>query len=123
MQTLQAQIDKATADLTKAQSLQDPKVSQQQADKIEQMKTELKRKGEDAQAAWNKRLQDVLSPIYDDIGKALDIFAKAHGITLILDVTKVQGILSFSETLDITKPFITEFNSKNPATASVTPLK
>ena len=123
LQTLQAQIDKATADLTKAQSLQDPKVSQQQADKIEQMKTELKRKGEDAQAAWNKRLQDVLSPIYDDIGKALDIFAKAHGITLILDVTKVQGILSFSETLDITKPFITEFNSKNPATASVTPLK
>lgn len=123
LQTLQAQIDKATADLTKAQSLQDPKVSQQQADKIEQMKTELKRKGEDAQAAWNKRLQDVLSPIYDDIGKALDIFAKAHGITLILDVTKVQGILSFSETLDITKPFITEFNSKNPATASVTPPK
>ena len=123
LQTLQTQIEKATADLNKAAPLQDPKVTQQQSDKIEQMKTDLKRKGEDAQAAWNKRLQDVLSPIYDDIGKALDAYAKAHGITLVLDVTKIQGILSFSESLDITRPFITEFNTKNPATASLTPPK
>ena len=121
LQTLQGQIEKATADLTKAQPLQDARVSQQQADKIEGMKTEFKRKGEDAQAAYQKKLQDVLGPIYDDIGKALDTYAKAHGITLILDVTKIQGILSASESLDITRPFITEFNSKNPATASLTP--
>jgi len=118
---LQAQIEKATADLTKAQPLQDARVSQQQNDKIEGMKTELKRKGEDAQAAYQKRLQDVLGPIYDEIGKALDAYAKAHGITLILDVTKVQGIVSASESLIITAPFIAEFNSKNPATASLTP--
>lgn len=121
LQTLQTQIEKATADLTKAQPLQDARVSQQQADKIEGMKTEFKRKGEDAQAAYQKRLQDVLGPIYDDIGKALDAYAKAHGITLILDVTKVQGIVSASESLNITAPFIVEFNSKNPATASLTP--
>jgi outer membrane protein len=121
LQTLQGQIEKATADLTKAQPLQDARVSQQQADKIEGMKTEFKRKGEDAQAAYQKKLQDVLGPIYDDIGKALDTYAKAHGITLILDVTKIQGILSASESLDITRPFITEFNSKNPATASLAP--
>jgi Skp family chaperone for outer membrane proteins len=121
LQTLQQQIEKATADLTKAQPLQDARVSQQQADKIEAMKTEFKRKGEDAQAAYQKRLQDALGPIYDDIGKALDAYAKAHGITLILDVTKIQGIVSASESLDITRPFITEFNSKNPATASLAP--
>ena len=121
LQTLQQQIEKATADLTKAQPLQDARVSQQQADKIEGMKTDFKRKGEDAQAAYQKKLQDVLGPIYDDIGKALDTYAKAHGITLILDVTKIQGILSASESLDITRPFITEFNSKNPATASLAP--
>jgi outer membrane protein len=121
LQTLQTQIEKATADLTKAQPLQDARVSQQQADKIEGMKTEFKRKGEDAQAAYQKRLQDVLGPIYDEIGKALDAYAKAHGITLILDVTKVQGIVSASESLSITAPFIAEFNSKNPATASLTP--
>jgi len=119
--TLQQQIEKATADLTKAAPLQDAKVTQQQSDKIEGMKTEFKRKGEDAQAAYQKRLQEVLGPVYDEIGKALDVYAKAHGITLILDVTKIQGILSASESLDITRPFITEFNSKNPATASLAP--
>src|SRR5213596_1191962 len=121
LQTLQQQIEKSTADLNKAASLQDPKVTAQQNDKIEQMKKDYQRKGEDAQAAFDKKLQEVLGPIYEDIGKALDVYAKAHGITLILDVTKIQGIVSASESLDITKPFIAEFNSKNPATAALTP--
>lgn len=120
LQTLQQTIDKQTADLNKAAPMQDPKVTAQVKDKIDGLTTEFKRKGEDAQAAYQKRLQDVLGPVYDDIGKALDAYAKAHGITLILDVTKVQGIVSASESLDITRPFITEFNSKNPATASLT---
>ena len=117
---LQAQIDKLTSDLQKAASVQDPKVSQQQQDKIDQLKKDQQRKGEDAQAAYQKRLQDKLGPVYDEIGKALDVYAKAHGITLILDVTKIQGIVSASESLDITRAFINEFNSKNPATASLT---
>jgi Skp family chaperone for outer membrane proteins len=123
LQTLQAQIEKATADLAKVGPMQSALINQQQQDKIEQMKTDFKRKGEDAQAAYQKRLQEVLGPVYDDIGKALDAYAKAHGITLILDVTKVQGIVSADISLDITKPFIAEFNSKNPATAAVTPPK
>jgi Skp family chaperone for outer membrane proteins len=121
LRNLQQQIDKATADLQKAAPVQDAKVSAQQQDKIDQMKKDLQRKGEDAQAAYQKRLQEMLGPIYEDIGKALDVYAKARGITLILDVTKIQGILSASESLDITRPFIADFNSKNPATASLTP--
>jgi outer membrane protein len=121
LQTLQQQIEKATADLNKAAPVQDPKVTAQQNEKIEQMKKDYQRKGEDAQALYQKRLQDVLGPVYEEIGKALDVYAKAHGITLILDVTKVQGIVSASESLNITRAFITEFNSKNPATASLTP--
>jgi outer membrane protein len=121
LQTIQQQIDKLTADLQKAVAVQDPKVSAQQQDAIDQKKKELQRKGEDAQAAYQKRLQEMLGPVYDEIGKALDVFAKARGITLILDVTKIQGIVSASEQLDITKPFISEFNSKNPATASLNP--
>jgi Skp family chaperone for outer membrane proteins len=121
LQGLQQQIEKATADLNKAAPVQDPKVTAQQNEKIEQMKKDYQRKGEDAQASYQKRLQEVLGPVYEDIGKALDAYAKAHGITLILDVTKIQGIVSASESLDITRAFITEFNSKNPATASLTP--
>jgi outer membrane protein len=120
LQTLQQQIEKATADLQKAAPVQDEKVTRQQNDKIEQMKRDLQRQNEDAQQAYQKRWEEVLGPLQDEIGKALDAFAKAHGITLILDVTKFQGIVSASDSMDITRAFITEFNSKNPATASLT---
>jgi len=120
LQTLQQQIDKATLDLQKVQPVQDAKLTAQQADKIDTMKKDLQRKGEDAQAAFNKRQEEILSPILEDIAKALDVYAKAHGITMILDVTKLPGIVSASDSLDITKAFIVEFNSKNPATAART---
>lgn len=123
LQNLQQQIEKAKSDLQKAAPVQDAKVTQTQQDRIAVMETDFKRKGEDAQAAFNKRLEEVLGPIYEDIGKALDGFAKARGITLILDVTKVQGIVSAADAMDITRAFIAEFNSKNPATASLTPAK
>jgi len=121
LQNLQSQVDQMTADLQKVASVQSQTVNQQKQEAIDAKKRDIQRKTEDAQTAYQKRLQDLLGPVYDDIGKALDAFAKAHGITLILDVTKVQGIVSADGSLDITKAFITEFNSKNPATASLTP--
>ena len=121
LEGLQQQIDKSTADLQKVAAVQDPKLNQQQAEKIEQMKKDLTRKAEDAQAAFDKKMQEVLDPISKDIGTALDAYAKAHGITLVLDVAKFQGIVSASDSLDITKAFIVEFNAKNPATAALNP--
>ena len=123
LQGLQGQIEKSTADLAKVQAMQTAVVNQQQQEKIDQMKRDFQRKGEDAQGAYQKRLQEAIGPVYDEIGKALDAYAKARGITLILDITKVQGIVSAADSLDITKAFIIEFNSKNPATATVTPPK
>ena len=121
LQTLQTQVDTMTANLQKAAPVQDPKVSAQQQDAIDAKTRDITRKKEDAQRDYQSRMQALLGPVYDEIGKALDTFAKAHGITMILDVTKVQGIVSADGSLDITKAFITEFNSKNPATASLTP--
>lgn len=118
---LQAQVDKMTTDLQKAAPVQDPKVSAQTQEAIDTKTRDITRKKEDAQRDYQSRMQALLGPVYDEIGKALDTFAKAHGITMILDVTKVQGIVSADGSLDITKAFITEFNSKNPATASLTP--
>ena len=120
LETLNQQIQKGEADLQKAAPVQDPKVTQQQQDKIDQMKRDLQRKTEDYQAAVNKRLQEVRGPLYDDIGKALTAFAKSKGITLILDVSQVQGLFVMSDAVDITSAFIADYNSKNPATASLT---
>jgi outer membrane protein len=124
LQTLQSQIEKATADLQKAAPVQDVKVSTQQQDKIDQMKKDFQRKGEDAQALYQKRLQEVLGPVYEEIGKAIDAYAKARGITLVLDIGSqngIKGIVVAQDSMDITKSFIAEFNTKFPATAALTP--
>ena len=83
------------------------------------MNTEFKRKGEDAEAAYTKRRQEIFTPLQQDIGKALEVFAKARGITVIVDGSQVPLVYA-ADNIDITRAFINEFNSKNPATASVT---
>jgi Skp family chaperone for outer membrane proteins len=62
----------------------------------------------------------LFTPLQDEIGKALEVFAKARGITAIIDGTQVP-LLYAADNIDITRAFITEFNSKNPATAVTTP--
>jgi Skp family chaperone for outer membrane proteins len=121
LETLNQQIEKATADLTKVAPMQSAQINQQQQEKIDQMKKDLQRKAEDAQTAFDKRMQGELDPISKDISTALDAYARAHGITLVLDVAKFQGIVSAADSLDITKAFILEFNAKNPATAALNP--
>jgi len=97
----------------------DPKIVQAKVGQLDQMKKDYQRRGEDGQAAYQRRRQQIFTPLQEDVGKALDLYAKARGITLILDASQVEGILFALETIDITRAFIAEYNSKNPATASV----
>ena len=97
-----------------------PQTIQQKLDQIDQMKKDYQRRGEDAQANYQRERQQVFAPLQDDVGKALDAFAKARGITLVIDASQVEGILYAADGIDITKAFISEYNSKNPATASNT---
>jgi Skp family chaperone for outer membrane proteins len=90
---------------------------------LDQQKKDYQRKGEDAQAQYQKRRQELFLPFQDDVGKALDAFAKARNVTMVLDGSQVQGILYAAEASDITRAFINDYNTKNPATASVTPPK
>jgi len=92
---------------------------QAKIDQLEQLKKDIQRKGEDAQAAYNRRRQELFTPLQDEIGKALEAFAKARGINVILDGTQVP-LLYAAESIDITRAFINEFNSKNPVTATTT---
>jgi Skp family chaperone for outer membrane proteins len=100
-----------------------PQTIQAKIDQLDQLKKQAQRETEDAQAAYEKRRQELFGPLQDEVGKALDLFAKARGITIVLDGSQVQGILYAAEGLDITKAFIADYNSKNPATAAVTPPK
>ena len=94
----------------------DPRSLQTKIDQLEQLKKDLQRKAEDAQANYNRRRQEIFLPVQEEVGKALEAFAKARGINVILDGTQVP-LLYASEAMDITKAFIADFNSKNPVTA------
>jgi outer membrane protein len=98
----------------------DQRSLQTKIDQLEQLKKDVQRKAEDAQGAYNKRRGELFAPLQDEIGKALEAFAKARGINVIIDAAQVP-ILYAAESIDITRAFITEFNSKNPATAAAAP--
>lgn len=119
LQGLQTRINTLTKEISDTQSVADPNAIRTKRDQLEQLNTEFKRKGEDAEAAYTKRRQDIFLPLQQDIGKALEAFAKARGITVIVDGSQVPVVYA-ADSIDITRAFINEFNSKNPATASVT---
>ncbi len=98
----------------------DPKSVQAKLNQVEQLKKDSQRKLEDTQALYQQRRTTLLTPLQEDVGKALDAFAKAHGITLVIDGSQVPGVIYAAETLDITRVFIAEYNAKNPATAAST---
>ena len=98
----------------------DHRALQAKIDQLEQLKKDIQRKAEDAQTAYNKRRQELFAPLQDEVGKALEAFAKARGINVIIDGAQVP-LLYAAESIDITRAFITDFNTRNPATASATP--
>jgi Skp family chaperone for outer membrane proteins len=99
-----------------------PAQIQAKIDTLDQQKRDYTRKGEDAKVQYQKRYQELFVPLQDDVGKALDVYAKAHSITMIIDGSQTP-ILYAAASIDITKAFISEYNSKNPATAQATPPK
>jgi Skp family chaperone for outer membrane proteins len=120
LQTLQQKIQALTDDITKTAPVADPKTTQTKQDQLDQLKKDFQRKGEDAQAAYTKRRTEMFQPLQDDIGKALEAYAKQRNINVIIDGSQVPLVYA-ADSIDITRAFINEFNSKNPATASVTP--
>ena len=119
LDALQAKAVQLNDDIEKTRNVADPKQIQAKMDQLEQLKKDFTRKSEDAQALAEKRQQEIFQPLQDEIGKALEVYAKAHGINVIIDGSRVPVVYA-ADSLDITRAFINEFNSKNPATASVT---
>ena len=119
LDALSSRAQQLNDDIEKTRNVADPKQIQQKVDQLEQLKVDYKRKSEDAQTLYDKRQGEIFQPLQDDIGKALEIYAKAHGINVVIDGSRVPVVYA-ADSLDITRAFITEFNTKNPATASVT---
>jgi len=122
LQQLQQKAQQLTDEIEKTKSVAEPRAIQQKVDQLEQAKKDLQRKGEDAQAAYNRRRQEMFSPLQEDISKALEVFAKQRGVNVIIDGSQVPLVYA-ADSIDVTRAFINEFNSKNPVTAAVAPPK
>jgi outer membrane protein len=122
LQQLSQKIQQLTDEVEKTKSVAEPRALQTKVDQLETWKKELQRKGEDAQAAYQKRRGEIFAPLEDDIKKGLEAFAKQRGINVIIDGSQVPVVYA-ADSIDVTRTFINDFNSKNPATASVTPPK
>jgi len=98
----------------------DQRSLQTKIDQLEQLKKDTQRKAEDAQVSYDRRRQELFTPVEDEIRRALEAFAKARGINVIIDAAQAP-LLYADRSLDITRAFIADFNSKNPVTATITP--
>lgn len=100
----------------------DEKTVQAKVDEAEKLQRDLKFKQEDAKVRYEKRQQVVIGPVMQDIGKALQDFAKQKGFTLLFDIAKDEAGLLLAigdEKIDVTKDFITFYNAR-PATTATT---
>jgi len=122
LQQLQQKIQQLKDEVEKTKSVAEPRALQTKVDQLEQWNKDLQRKGEDAQAAYTKRRGEIFSPLEDDIKKGLEAFAKQRGINVIIDGSQVPVVYA-ADSIDVTRAFINDFNSKNPVTASITPPK
>lgn len=114
LKTLQDQITAGTVPVNQ-------QAAQAKADEYQTLELTIKRKQEDGKVRYEKRQPQVMGPILQDIGKAMQDFATAKGYDLILDAAKLdqqQILLAFIPTkVDVTKEFITFYNAR-PAGAS-----
>lgn len=118
LNALAQRIEALTKEINDQRAVAAPASLQQKQDQLDQLKKDYQRKGEDAEAAYNRRRQEIFAPLQQDIGKALEAFAKARGITVIVDGSQVPVVYA-ADSIDVTRAFIADFNAKNPATASV----
>ncbi len=84
-------------------------------DEGEKLERDFKYKKDQLDADFQRRYAVIVQPISSDIGRALDQYLNSHGLTMILDISKLApAVLTMNPSMDITKDFVTEFNSKNP---------
>ena len=110
------------SDIQKKRAIQDAATTARQADDANRLEVQIKRKQEDARASYQKESSAMLEPLQADIAKAINTYAQAKGITLVLDVNRVP-IIYAATSHDITRDFIDDYNRTHPAGAAPAPAR
>ncbi|MDQ3907919.1 MAG: OmpH family outer membrane protein [Acidobacteriota bacterium] len=117
LQNMQTRYNALVDEIQKTGSVADPKTLAAKQDQATQLKTDIERKAQDAQTAYQKRMGDVLDPLQQDVFNALQAYAQQRGIAIVIDQNRVP-VLYAADSVDITKDFIAEYNRTHPATAA-----
>lgn len=120
LETLRAQSQSSTSKVPINQDTVTAKVTE-----YENLGREIKFNQEKVKTAYQRRYDAVVGPIWSDIMKAMQDFAKQKGYAVILDGAKLEesGILmGFDDKYDITKEFVAFYNTR-PATTAATTAK
>jgi len=100
----------------------DQKTVQAKQQQGQNLQAEYKTKKDRLDEDVSKRYEQVVAPISNQIGAAMDQFARQRGITMTLDLSKLlPAILTAVPAIDLTQAFINDFNGKNPRATTSTP--
>ncbi|HEX6182989.1 MAG TPA: OmpH family outer membrane protein [Pyrinomonadaceae bacterium] len=117
--TLKTRYDALVKEIQDTQKVAAPAALATKAEQAEALKVEIERKQQDGQRALDRRAQELTGPVFQDIGNALQAFAKARGLTVIFDLSKMgNAVMVLDGAPDITAAFIADYNTRNPATAA-----
>jgi Skp family chaperone for outer membrane proteins len=119
LQQMRARYDQLVKEINATPAAADQQAVARKADDADTLKRDIDRKSEDAKSAYEKRLREVLSPLQEEVFKALDAYAKENGIAIIIDASQVP-VLYGDRAIDITGNFISIYNQRNPAGAATT---
>jgi Skp family chaperone for outer membrane proteins len=88
-------------------------------DELNRLDIEVNRKEQDAKAGFERRKDEVLTPIRKDIHRAMEEFATQNGYSVILDATKLEyAMLAYDAAkVDVTKEFIAFYNARTVTAA------
>ena len=115
LEGLRKRIDALQLKLRQQQSTATARELQQIQDEMTGLEREFQRQREDAEAAFGRRINQLMQPVYDDISKALREFAQDRKITIVLDTDKTgAGIIVSSKQVNITREFVNEYNQRHP---------
>jgi Skp family chaperone for outer membrane proteins len=110
LRTLAGELQKLNAD-----PVANAKVISEKQAQGERMQRELGGKQQTAQEAFNKRAQEIQSPIIAEIGQTIRVFAKERDVSLLLDMAKLgEAVLDAKPELDLTADFVAYYNGKHP---------
>jgi Skp family chaperone for outer membrane proteins len=120
IQQLQTRYEALAKQVQDTKTVSDQKALAALADQAETLKNEIERKQQDGQRAIQKRWADLSGPIFTDINNALRAYAQARGISVVFDLSKMEGVVMVvnANGIDITAGFIADYNQRNPATTA-----